>query len=187
MVTGIVLAGGKSSRMGFDKCFLEYKNITFVERALKLLSNISDKIILSSNNHLFEKFKAEIVSDLFKDIGPISGIYSSLLKSKTETNILIPCDLPYLTTELLNFLLNKSADFDAVVPVFNQKAEPLVGVYKKSLLPKIEEKIIQKQYKILSLLENSKTLFFPIHKNLDFYSENLFDNINTIEDFEQLK
>ena len=186
MITGIVLAGGKSSRMGVDKCLLKMNDFTFIEKAANVLSNICDNILLSSNRDEFQKFGFDLVKDIYSDIGPLGGIHASLQKSKTETNIIIACDLPFLTADLLTFLLAKSDSFDAVVPVFEGKVETLAGVYKKVLLPEIEEQINQKQYKILSLLESVNTLFLPISKSLYFYSDNLFRNINTMEDYESL-
>jgi len=186
MITGIVLSGGKSLRMGFDKCFLKYKNKTFIQNAVDLLESVSDKILLSSNNPDFEKFNCQIVKDLYSSIGPIGGIYSALKKSNSEINIVIPCDLPHLTVDLLNYMLSKIDNYDVVVLVFNNKVEPLVGIYRKRILQNVEKSIKSKNYKILSLLENVNTLFLPITEDYSFYSDNLFDNINTKDDFEKL-
>lgn len=186
MNTGIVLAGGKSSRMGSDKCILEHNNSTFIQNAITLISSVSDDILLSTNNSEFMKFGYQIVPDLFSGIGPLSGIYSSLLKSKTEINIIIPCDLPNISVELLNFLLSNIGEFDAVIPVFDHKVEPLVGVYKKGVLPFIEKSINDKEYKILTMLKNANTLFIPITSSNSFYNTNLFKNINTIDDYKEI-
>ena len=129
MITGIILAGGKSTRMGTDKCFLDFRGETFIQRSINLLSTITKTIIVSSNNEAFKSFGFSVVEDEIKNIGPIGGIYSCLKHSPNTVNLLIPCDLPFLSAALLKYLLDFAEFYDAVVPVYNDKVEPLLAVF----------------------------------------------------------
>jgi molybdopterin-guanine dinucleotide biosynthesis protein A len=182
---GIVLAGGKSSRMGTDKCLLKYDNQTFIQKAASLLQSICQDIVVSSPNKHFEKFDLDVVVDEFSDIGPIGGIYSALKHSDSETNIIIPCDVPLLNKDLLLFLLSKSHKFEIVVPVFHQKIEPLVGIFKKSIVKIIQKNIEEKKYKISEILKQARTNFIEIEPQMPFYDTNLFLNINRPEDYQK--
>ncbi len=185
--TGIVLAGGKSSRMGFDKCFVEHKGITLVQNSINVLKKVSDKIILSSNSNKFNDFGFPIVKDKYKNCGALGGLHSSLQYSETKMNVFIPCDMPYVVPDLYQYLIEKNnADFDAIVPVFNGKVEPLTCLINKRILPIIENQIISETYKILLLFKKVNTKFVEINNNVYFYSEKLFLNVNSPDDLQKI-
>jgi len=185
-ITGIILAGGKSSRMGFDKCFIEQKGISLIQRTINEISALTNEIIISANSEKYSQFGHQTISDLHINIGPIGGINETLQKSSTDINIVSPCDMPFLKVELFEYLLSFCNMHTAIVPVFNDKVEPLTGIYSKKILPFIKNQITNKDYKILNLLKSANALFVPITKKQSFYSKIMFENINSKEDLKKL-
>lgn len=182
MVTGIILAGGKSSRMGTDKCLVRYKNKYLIEYAIAALKPLCDNILISSQKETHKQFNYQTIKDEYIDCGAIGGIHSTLKNTETEINIIAPCDMPHISTELFEFLLQKIGNYDAVIPISKGKVEPLTGVYSRNILPIVENQISNKKYKILSLLKNINTNFVEINSTLPFYSEKMFTNINYLDD-----
>ncbi|MCF6240761.1 MAG: molybdenum cofactor guanylyltransferase, partial [Bacteroidales bacterium] len=93
-ITGIILCGGKSKRMGSNKALLQLNGKCIINYVTELLSNFCNEIIISTNSHELAFLKTELVADEFQTIGPIAGIYSALKHSKTEKNIILSCDTP---------------------------------------------------------------------------------------------
>jgi molybdopterin-guanine dinucleotide biosynthesis protein A len=154
--TGIILAGGKSSRMGFDKSQILFKGNTFLNHAVNLLRNYTDEIIISSNRKIETDLK--IFADSYKDIGPIGGLQTCLAEIKTQKAIVIPVDMPLLNTHIINKLINQ-ADFNKEINIFKieNRYQMLVGIYDKSILQTIEKQITDKNYKLRNLLQKSST------------------------------
>lgn len=186
-ITGIVLSGGKSSRMGTDKCLLKLHNKTFVEIQTDILSKVCNQILISANNtDKYNFLNYSIVKDEFHNCGPISGIYSSLKKAENLFSLIISCDTPNLNIDFLNYLISNIGDFDAIVPIFNNKTYPTTAIYSKNCLKIIEQSIKNKNYKLINLLEKLNTKFLEINKDEMFYNNLLFANINTVEDYKNI-
>jgi molybdopterin-guanine dinucleotide biosynthesis protein A len=184
-LTGIILSGGKSSRMGKEKGLVDFQAKPLISYAIEVLKPISDSIIIGANNELetYKKFGYHMVEDEVKGVGPIGGLLSTLKYSSGERNFVISCDMPFINSELLNFLFQNLQDLDVVVAMHDvDKIEPLCGVYSKRIIPVIQTAIENGQYKLLDLFD--KVHFKPvmIDKALPFYSDNLFYNINRPED-----
>ncbi|MBN2891222.1 MAG: molybdenum cofactor guanylyltransferase [Bacteroidales bacterium] len=182
MVTGIILAGGKSKRMGKDKCLVKLGNKLLIQNTIDAFKPIVDTIIISSNREEHTQFGYKTFKDEFSDCGPIGGIYTALKNSQTEINIIAPCDMPFINYSLFKFLLENKKNFDAVIPVYKGKVEPLTGVYSNNILEIIKKQIKTGKFKILTLLESINTNFVEINSTLSFYSDKLFTNINYLED-----
>jgi molybdenum cofactor guanylyltransferase len=183
VVTGIILAGGKSSRMGMDKGLLVLGGKTLVEIAIQNLSALCDIILISSNSTDYSKFGLEVVPDKFPDIGPMGGIYSSLLKSETELNLVLSVDLPFINAGLLKYLVEQSHDVEVAVPWSGQEFyEPLCACYNRSVVSLIEKSINQGNYKLPDLFKTIRLNPLIINEQLPFFNSNLFHNINTKSD-----
>lgn len=182
-VTGIVLAGGASSRMGKDKGLCEFKGKTLVTYAIEALLPLCDTILISSNNvDDYQKFGYQVVVDEYKGIGPIGGIYSSLKKSTTKHNLIISCDTPYLNTQLLEFILENSNNYDIVVPTHSISfIEPLAAYYSSGIVNKLETSIKRSDYKLMNFLNKVKLKSINVVAIPDF-SNKLFINLNTPDD-----
>ncbi len=186
-ITGIILAGGKSSRFGTDKAFAELNGMPLISFSYNKLKQICSKIILSSNSENSIFLDIKIVKDEFAEIGPIGGIYSALNQSDTEINIVLSCDIPFVSVDLLNYLLLQSENFDVTIAKHEDYCEPLIGIYKKSINNSIKDSINNKQYSLIKLITKLNYNEVIINEKQNFYHNNLFFNVNTKQDLEKLK
>ena len=192
-IGALILMGGKNSRMnGNVKGLLKIKNITFLEKIQETLNDFSS-IYLSINDKFskeqkqnFENMGFKIIEDIYKEIGPLGGIYSSLLNCKEEYLFITACDMPFITKNSIEVLCNKvDKNTDGVVFYDkNNKLYPLGAIYSKNVLPIIEEMIEKKYYKLSYLIEKSNFVKINIEKtdiNLKVLS-----NINTPQEYDSL-
>ena len=105
--TGIILAGGKSSRMGEDKGLVLLNGKPMIQYVIEALKEVVSDIIIISNNASYNKFRIPVYADLIKDKGPVGGIYTGLYHSTTELNFCISCDVPMISSDFILWLLNK--------------------------------------------------------------------------------
>ena len=131
-ITGIILAGGKSSRMGRDKGLIVHDGKTFVERIIDAMRPLVDEIILVANNSEYDRFKVRRVPDLIPDAGPLAGVYTGLHFSETEKNLALSCDVPLITTGILEQLILASDEDHDIIQLESQgNTLPLIALYKK--------------------------------------------------------
>lgn len=179
-VTGIILAGGKSSRMGTDKGMEVLGGKKLINYAVDVLSGICSDILISSSSEAYHSLGFKVVADVIPGIGPMGGIYSALRQSNTANNLVISCDLPFLSSELLMYILEKSEGYEIAVPwEGNSHYEPLCGFYNKSVLDKISWFIMSGNYKLPDLFEIIQINKLVIDNTFDFYTNNLFYNVNS--------
>jgi molybdopterin-guanine dinucleotide biosynthesis protein A len=194
--TGIILSGGKSSRMGSDKALLKIVNETIIERITNLMNSIfSDVFIVTNTPREYKFLNIPLYEDIYKCKGPLSGIHSGLVHSSTDKNFIISCDLPLITRELIDYIVEFKSNKPIKYCFADDRHHYLAGIYSKKLIPEIErilnispEQSEKKEhrYSIKSLLKNIEAEIINV-EHLSFYNENLFFNLNTPEDFEHLK
>lgn len=185
-VTGIILAGGKSSRMRMDKGFCALNGKPMIQYAIEVLEQLCDFIIISSNNEDYELFEYPVIPDIIKDIGPMGGIYSGLKQSNTQHNFFISCDMPMVTVELVQHILSSKEGYDAVIPTWNNYPEPMCAYYNKSILESLTELIQKEDYKLQNITQNVNHRTLEITNKLDFYNARLFANVNCGVDLKEL-
>ncbi len=186
MMTAIILAGGKSRRMGRDKAFLELDGVPIIKRHLNLLKDIFSNIIIAANDP--EKYRFEdvkVAGDLVLDYGPLAGIYSGLMASDTFYNFIVACDMPFLNERLIRYLITRAGSWDVVVPKVDGKYHPLFGVYSKRCIPAIDRLIKDREHRVISLYPNVKTRTIS-KKEITRFDEGIRSliNINTQEEAE---
>ena len=188
-VSFVLLAGGKSSRFGRDKSLLTINGRTLVETTIEKSRPLFDEIFISSNAE--NKFGIPGIgelSDTYKDAGPLSGIHSGLSASRNDAVFFAACDMPYFNTELAGELISRGKDHEICIPKTDNKIEPLFGVYRKSLIPIIEELLTAGIKSIRALIEKADTNYFDCTEwLLSHGASNAFYNINYQEDFNKLK
>lgn len=175
----IILAGGKSSRMGQDKGMMNFDGAPMVKSIIHTAKKITDHIIIIANNPEYNQFNYPVYQDKVKDIGPIGGIYTGLLHSNFDKNIILSCDSPFVNPALLKFLVDNSDDHDVTVPVNQGRSHQLIGIYSKNCLQILKNQIELGKYRI-------RDAFDLMNVNLldaDHFDSKIFSNINTIEDF----
>lgn len=186
-ITGIVLAGGKSSRFGSDKAMAIWNGKRLIENAIEILSPVCHKVVISSNNPDYNFTGCEVWPDELPIQAPMIGIYSCLKRSQTEINIFLSCDMPLIPTALLKYLIDNSTGYDAIIPKHNHdQVEPLCGIYKRNLIPVLENFIKEDNYSLQQFLKASDHYAIMIDSVLSFFHETLFSNINTLTDFNSI-
>ncbi len=181
-MTGILLAGGKSERMGIDKAFIDFQERKLYEYPLDILRELCSQVIISSSDKRFKITGHDVVPDEIKDIGPIGGIYTCLQKIKDDKALVMSCDIPFISIDFMRLLSSESGNYDITIGINkNKQPEPLIGIYNKRILKKIEEQIYSKKYKISSLFENLNVkLIDPQAMGWD--TDELFFNVNHSSD-----
>ncbi len=189
-ITGIILAGGKSTRMGVNKSFLKIDEITIIERIAELMKSLFSEVIIITNEiNEYEFLKLPLYQDIYKEKGPLGGIHSGLVNSKTEKNFFISCDIPLMTKEMIAHIVNYKTEKPIVFCEAAGYHQPLAGVYKKNVLPMIEEVLNRSK----NANDNSLHLFLKKvdseiiqPQNLEFYDDRIFFNVNNPEDYQYL-
>lgn len=183
-ITGIILAGGKSTRMGTNKGFIFFKNKTFVEHIITAIQPLVDEIIIISNHENYDQFELKRYDDLIKNAGPLAGIYTGLHYSKTENNLLVSCDVPLINTEVLQKLIEQINDTSEVIQLqSNGKNMPLIAIYKKKCEVVFLEELKQDQRKVQQAIKKCKVHTVLIDSVLEKHTT----NINTKKDLDLLE
>lgn len=180
----IILAGGKSSRMGEDKALLKINGVSFLQIIVERARRFGfEDITISSNTP--EKYKyigkdVGIVEDIFKDAGPLGGIHASLLVSKKQFNLVIPCDNPFIPFEILYKFFEYKDNNDAVIALYNGEVEALCGIYSKNCAKAIESMLVNNNRRVRDLYKLVSTTYMEIGQECTLY------NINTKQDYKEV-
>ncbi len=198
-ITAIILAGGKSSRIGTEKALLKLNNVTIIESIYNLVTEIFDEVIIISDEKEKYSFLTDnVYKDIYPGLGPLSGIHSGLKNSNTEFNFIISCDMPFVNNEVVNFIISKiSSETEIVFTKSDSSFHTLCGVYQKKSFPKLEELILNSENERSNKLGKAKIKLFDLINSVNaeiidienekFYHSNLMFNMNTLEDYEFVK
>jgi len=187
-ISGIVLTGGVSKRMGHDKAFMKHNDLYFIDIAINIMKEFCDEILISANSKAYDHFSYKVIADEYSDAGPISGICSCLKKSKNQHNLIIPIDTPFIKKEVYEQLLFWKNEFMHVVAVNNNLLpEPLHAYFNKVSADILDGLIRKKTLKLQDLSKHIMTKFVPIDDSFDFFDERLFCNFNNKEDLDKLR
>lgn len=188
-MTIIILAGGKSVRMGRDKAFLKVDKIPLIKRQVRLLKRHFKKIFIVTNSpHKYRRLRGvKVVSDIAAGQGPIGGILSGLSASRDRYNFVIACDMPFINLDLMKYMRRNSFGYDVVVPRIGKRYEPLFCIYSKNCIRKIKAFIGKKIFKISGFFPEVKVKEIGREDVARFgCPEKIFMNLNTPEDLFRL-
>ena len=140
-VTGVVLAGGRASRMGGrDKAFAAVGGEPIAVRTLRIFRDLFPQVLVATNRpERFRLLDVETVADVFPGCGPLAGVHAAMQRAAHPHVFVAACDMPGLDGDVIRFLLDRIGDADAVVPRWDHDIEPLHAVYAVRLLPLVEE------------------------------------------------
>lgn len=184
----IILAGGEGKRVEKEKAFLEVGGRKLLDRILdqlKLIQRQDEKIIIvTQGTDRFRSYKnVEIREDIIPGRGPLEGIYSGLIFSQTKYSLVLACDMPFLSAELLEFMLRIDRDYQVLIPRFSNQMEPLVAIYSREILPLIEESLGQGNRRVRNLFSHLRVRYLDEQEIVRFgRPERLFFNVNTLSD-----
>lgn len=183
-ITAVILAGGKSSRMGRDKALLRFGDRTFLENMIRLVSPFVKTVLISSGNPEHARFGVPVIGDEIPDAGPMGGLVSAGSHSDTDFIFLFSCDIPLLQPSVLQKLIGSTdPTLDAVVPTHGGTTEPLCALYHRRTLELFRDRLQKGKLKMREVLDHLKVLYieFP-EQNEGAYLR----NVNTPNDLETL-
>ena len=150
----IVLAGGRSSRMGSNKALVPYLGKPLISYAIDLACNFTRTIIISANTPDLDHLGFKVVHDELPVKAPIAGIHAGLKASLTDRSLVLTCDMPNVNSTLIHQLLAEMSDnYRLVLPSHDGFLEPLCGFYHKEMLPVIEQNVRNGKFSLLDLLD----------------------------------
>ncbi|HEY2389695.1 MAG TPA: molybdenum cofactor guanylyltransferase [Candidatus Angelobacter sp.] len=183
-LTGFVLAGGKSSRMGQDKAAITLHGRTLLEHTLAALREVCRDVAILGRHELYGTV-APVYEDIFPGCGPLGGIHAALSNSQTQFNLIIAVDTPFLSPAFLSYLAGRALTSGSAVttPEINDYTQPLCTVYSLDFLPIAEQALRQGNYKIVPLFPQGRTLVVKERELRQFaFATDMFENLNTPED-----
>jgi molybdopterin-guanine dinucleotide biosynthesis protein A len=189
--TAAILCGGKSSRMGFDKCKIKIGDKYLVEIIGEQLEEIFDDIILIANDlNKFDDMKYRIVRDIIPNSGPMGGIYSALNYSASNNVFITACDMPVINTDYIKYMMEiiSNKNVEGAVSIKSDYIEPLYAFYSKSMIDKFESHIKKESFKLLSVIHESNMHFIQESEVRNFSSDmSIFTNLNYVADLVELQ
>jgi len=180
-MTGIILSGGKSIRMGEDKAFIEIEGVPIVRRIYNLFKELFQEIIIVTNQkELFSNFDSRIYSDLLPNKGVLGGLYTGIFYSTFNYSFCVACDMPFIKKPLVQYLMNHLQENDVIVPRTKDGLQPLHAIYSKNCLEPIKKIIEQGNYSIIDFYGMVKVKIIQEDDfiSLDPHRES-FINVNT--------
>ena len=187
--SGFVLAGGKSSRMGQDKAFMQFGKRTLLAHALELARAAAGGVWIVGSAEKFAAF-GPVLEDVFPGRGPLAGIQSALATTRTELNLITAVDMPFLQLDFVNYLIARARASQAqvIVPRAGGGLQPLCAVYRKDFEAVARRSLQTGKNKIDLLFTEVQTLIIePPELERNGFGEEMFRNLNTKQDWQEAK
>ncbi len=192
-ITGILMVGGESRRMGKNKAFLEIDGRPLIERSLEVLSGACREVLISSREvNAYTGYGFKVVPDIIKGKGPLGGLYSVMQQASYDYLFLVACDMPLLNEKAINFFYRKVENNIAVVPDVLGKWHPLHAFYNKMLLSLIQDRIYEDKLSLIDLVKVCKARIVGLTEEAMSdrdrkIIEQSFWNANTPEEWEFIR
>lgn len=182
-ITGIILAGGKSSRMGTDKGLINLDGKLFIQYSISAVKPLVAESLIISNNPAYDVFGLKRMEDIIKDAGPLAGIYTGLNRSKTDYNLVLSCDVPLIKTEVLELLIKaQDSKYDVVQLVSNGRSMPLIALYRRRCETIFYELLQNNERRLHVALNHCKVKYVVLNSEKDLFAA----NINTPEELQTI-
>lgn len=188
-MTGIILAGGKSTRMGKDKAALPWATSDLLHAKIEQLRSVCQDIIVVSNmpRHIAGN-DVRVISDIYQEMGPLGGIHAGLTHARYDYAFVTACDMPYFAPTAAQYLFTEAQGWDVTMPVQGNHYEPLFACYSTSCIPVAEMLLRNSVRRVIALFD------FVRYKHVDQECFRPFDpalaifsNINTQEDYRKAR
>jgi len=189
MASVVILAGGKSRRMGRDKLSLPLDGKTLLESAVSKFRAVFENVYISvSDGSKYPEIDAQKIADIFPGAGPLSGLHAALKMLSSEDVFLVAADLPFSNPLAAIRLIELCGDCDAcLIRLPNGMLEPLFGFYRSSLIGVCEAAMQNGEFKMMKLFDNCKTRYVEPEELGQLWNDRLIFNVNYPEDFEELR
>jgi molybdopterin-guanine dinucleotide biosynthesis protein A len=181
--TAIILAGGQSSRMGANKALIHYRGKPLIQYSVDLALAFTNEVLISSGNHDLDHLGFPVVADNLAVKAPLAGIHAGLNTSHTDWNLVLTCDMPNISKELIEELLSVTDDnHRMVVPQHDGFLEPLCGFYHRDIIPILENNFLAGKFSVLDLPAEVPHRFVMMTDKVPGEIASLFKNVNEKRD-----
>jgi len=187
-ISGIILSGGKSIRMGENKAFIKIDGVPIINRICDLFKELFQEVIIVTNQQdIFRHFGSKIYSDLIPDKGALGGLYTGLFFATFHYSFCVACDMPFIKKSLVQYLIKNIEDEDVIIPRTKDGLQPLHAIYSKKCLDPIKSTIDEGKFKIIDIYDLVKVKIVEENGflSLDPIRES-FINVNTPEELSRL-
>lgn len=187
-MTGIILSGGKNTRMGENKALIRVNGERLIDRTVRIFKEIFKEVILVTNSPLeYLDQDVMMVVDIIKGKGALGGIYTGLFYSSFDYSFVSACDMPFLDSDFIKYMIASIGHNNIVVPAASSGLQPLHAIYSKRCLAPIKKRIDTGNLKITGFYNRLKTCKISANTIKSFDpEERVFININSKEDLEQI-
>ena len=186
--TGIILAGGKGSRIKKNKALIMLPDgKTLIQKSVDTLKKVFTEVLIVTNQkEIYRDYDARVLEDLIKDKGPLGGIFTGLCYSTSHYNFIMGCDMPFPQIGLIRLLSEKCDNQDVIIPETGGEVEPLFALYSKNCLPVILNHLLKDDLKIRHVLEKLRVERIG-EKEIDSVDPEYLSlfNVNTEEDLKK--
>ena len=188
-MTGVILSGGKSLRMGKDKAFVEIDGIPIIHQIVSLFNDLFEEtVIVTNQKELYKGLGIRTVSDIIPNMGVLGGLYTGLVCSTFFYSFCVACDMPFLKESVIGYLIQRKEGYDVAVAMTTDGLQPLHAVYSKNCIQPIQQTLAEGHYKILDFypLVRIRTIGDAEILRLDPERES-FINVNTPEELQHVR
>jgi molybdenum cofactor guanylyltransferase len=183
-LSAFILAGGKSSRMGRDKAFVQFAGETLLQHALLVAKSVTQHVWIVGDGSKFSSV-GPVIPDIFRDRGPLGGIHAALNASETDLNLFLAVDLPLVPADLLKFVVREARRHRAMVtlPEAEGRLQPLCAVYRRAFCELANRALLNGHYKIDALFNDVEIrVIAGAELRNGGFQETVFHNLNTPDD-----
>jgi molybdopterin-guanine dinucleotide biosynthesis protein A len=187
--SGIIQAGGSSLRLGQEKALIDAGGETLIERVVRQLSLVVERIVLVTNDPERYAFLAlPMVGDVYPSVGTLGGLHAGLAAIKTPYGLVVGCDMPFLNPALLRHMISLRTGCDVVMPRIGRYREPLHALYAHTLARQFAREIEAGQHRITLALGDAQVCYVD-REELVRYDPDLtsFFNVNEPQDVERMR
>lgn len=181
--SGVILAGGRSSRMKFNKAFAQISDRSVISIIIEKFESVFNEIMIISNEpEFYQHLGLPIYADIYPRMGPVAGIHSALYYSSNESVFVTGCDVPFMNMDLVRMMISRLEDYDSVVPQIDGLLQPLTAVYSRKCLPILTNCLESKRVKLIRIFEELNALMIT-RDEIEKYGvvEEMFLNVNDID------
>ena len=188
-VSAIILAGGRSERLGRDKATLGFGRTTLSQHVVDLASGLSnDVIVVIRADQRLQVSGARLVTDADAYVGPLAGIAGGLVTARHEWSVVVACDMPFIDLSFVSYMISQTPGYDAVVPRLEVGLEPLYALYRKRCLPSLWRALESGRRRVVSFYTWLRVRYIdPSEIDLFDPARRSFHNINTADELERAR
>lgn len=184
---GVILAGGKSRRMRVNKALLKIGGTPMIQMAASAMQSVFEDVrVVADDAPSYGFLGLKTIPDVKKRAGPLGGIHAALHATAAGRVFVVGCDMPFVSAELIQFVLESAGTAAITVVSDGEMVQPLCGLYARSLLSEIESRLASGDLRLLSLIESSTHSVLTLNSSYGWYSDKLLKNINNQADFRSL-